>query len=215
MQIKRAAGMMQWEVSNVDCGKVGKLILRLRKEKNMTQRELANAMNLSDRTVSKWERGIGCPDVSLLHDLSNVLGVNIEKILSGDLNQNDKDGGNMKRIKFYVCSNCGNVLFGTGEAEISCCGRKLVPLNPRPEDDSHSMLVEEIEDEYFVTLKHDMSKAHFISFVAYAAYDRVLLVKLYPEQNAELRLPKMHNGRLYAYCSEHGLWLKGSITTKA
>ena len=73
----------------MDCSKVGKLIFNLRKEKNMTQKELADAMNLSDRTISKWGRGIGCPDISLLHDLSNILGVNIDKILSGDLDQSD------------------------------------------------------------------------------------------------------------------------------
>jgi len=121
----------------MDCSKVGKLIFNLRKEKSMTQKELAEAMNLSDRTISKWERGIGCPDVSLLHELSNILGVNIEKILSGDLAPNDADGGNMKRVKFHVCTNCGNVLFSTGEAEISCCGRKLAPLNVNSEDESH------------------------------------------------------------------------------
>ena len=52
----------------MDCSKVGKLIFELRKEKNMTQKELADAMNLSDRTISKWERGIGRPDISLLSE---------------------------------------------------------------------------------------------------------------------------------------------------
>jgi DNA-binding XRE family transcriptional regulator/desulfoferrodoxin (superoxide reductase-like protein) len=193
-------------VGTVDCSKVGKLIFNLRKEKNMTQRELADAMNLSDRTISKWERGIGCPDVSLLHELSDILGVNIEKILSGDLNPNDSDGGNMKRVKFYVCPNCANVLFGTGEAEISCCGRKLSALNVKTENEDHLMLVEEIENDYYVTINHEMSKSHYISFVAYVAYDRVLLIKLYPEQAAELRFPKMHGKKLYAYCNQHGLW---------
>ena len=65
----------------MDCNKVGNLIMTLRKEKGMTQKALADKMNLSDRTISKWERGIGCPDVSLLHELSDILGVNIENIL--------------------------------------------------------------------------------------------------------------------------------------
>jgi transcriptional regulator with XRE-family HTH domain len=77
-------------------------------------------MNISDRTVSKWERGLGCPDVSLLQELSKVLGVNIEKILSGDLDPKDADRGNMKRMKFYICPTCGNILTSTGEAEPSC-----------------------------------------------------------------------------------------------
>jgi len=82
----------------VDCGKIGKLILRLRKEKNMTQKMLADAMNLSDRTISKWERGVGCPDISLLSELSDIFGVNLEKILAGDLYPNDKEVGNLKKV---------------------------------------------------------------------------------------------------------------------
>ena len=86
----------------MDCDKVGKLLLSLRKEMGLTQKALAGAMNISDRTISKWERGIGCPDVSLLRELSQILGVNIEKILLGDLEPNETDGGNMKKIRFYT-----------------------------------------------------------------------------------------------------------------
>lgn len=190
----------------MDCGKIGRLILSLRKEKNMTQKDIANLMNISDKTISKWERGLGCPDVSLLGELSNILGVNIEKILLGDLNPNDQDRGNMKQIKFYACQSCGNVMTSSGQAGVSCCGRKLQALIPKPEDEAHKITVNEIEDDYFITIQHEMSKTHFISFVAYIAYDRMLLIKLYPEQNAELRFPKMYGGRFYAYCSQHGLW---------
>lgn len=55
-------------------------------------------------------------------------------------------------------------------------------------------------------MSHDMTKTHYISFVAYVEYDRVLFIKLYPEQNAEVRFPRTHDGKLYAYCNEHGLW---------
>ncbi|WEG11273.1 helix-turn-helix domain-containing protein [Pullulanibacillus sp. KACC 23026] len=192
----------------MDTSKVGKLLLTLRKEKKMTQKEVASTMGISDKTISKWERGLGCPDVSLLGDLSNILGVNIEKILLGDLEPNDADGGNMRRIKFFVCSNCGSVMTSLGEAEISCCGRKLTPLLAKPEDDEHAAMIETIDQEYYITFQHDMTKNHFISFVAYVSYDRVLIVKLYPEQNAELRIPKMSGGTLYTYCNQHGLWVK-------
>jgi transcriptional regulator with XRE-family HTH domain len=193
----------------MDCSKVGKLILSLRKEKKMTQKVVADAMNISDKTISKWERGLGCPDVSLLSELSKILGVNIEKILLGDLEPNNADGGNMKRIKFYVCPNCGDILSSTGEADISCCGRKLMPLVSKPEDETHKLNIEEIEEDYYITIPHEMSKSHYISFVAHVACDRVLLVKLYPEQTAELHFPKMYGGKLYYYCSQHGLYVKG------
>jgi len=192
---------------NMDCSKVGKLILGLRKEKDMTQKQLADAMNISDKTISKWERGLGCPDVSLLRGLSEVLNVDIEKILLGDLEPNNADGGNMKKIKFYMCPNCGNTLTSTGESDVSCCGRKLMPLIPKPVDETHKFTVEEIEEDFYITFTHEMSKKHYISFIAYVAYDRVLFVKLYPEQGSEVRFPKMYRGKIYMGCNQHGLWV--------
>jgi len=190
----------------MDCKKVGNMILGIRKEKGLTQKQLADAMNISDKTISKWERGLGCPDVSLLCELSLILGVNIEKILLGDLDPNESDGGNMKKIKFYVCANCGNILTALGDAEISCCGRKLSPLVAKPHDDIHQLKIEEIEEDYYITFSHEMTKKHYISFVAYVTYDRFLLVKLYPEQGGEVRFPKMNDGIILFYCTEHGLW---------
>lgn len=175
----------------------------------MTQKELADAMNISDRTISKWERGLGCPDVSLLKTLSDILGVNIEQILTGALEQNDSDGGNIKKIKFYACPICGNALLATGEAELSCCGRKLSPLTAQPENASHEITVTEVENDLYITLQHKMTKAHFIAFAAYVSSDRVLFVKLYPEQAAEVRFPKMFGGTIFIYCNQHGLMQKG------
>ena len=192
----------------MDYSKIGQLIYNLRKENNMTQKELAEKMNLSDRTISKWERGVGCPDVSLLHKLSHIFKVSIENILSGDLAANEQSRGSMKKIKFYVCPCCGNILVSTEDADIACCGRKLASLDARPEDQSHTMLVEEVDGEYFVSIRHEMSKTHFISFLAYAACGHVTLVKLYPEQAAEVRFPKFYGGQLYGYCIQHGLWQK-------
>ena len=191
----------------MDCSKVGKLIFGLRKEKGMTQKQLADAMNISDKTISKWERGLGCPDVSLLRGLSEVLNVDIEKILLGDLEPNNADGGNMKKIKFYMCPNCGNTLTSTGESDVSCCGRKLMPLIPKPVDEIHKLTVEEIENDFYITFTHEMSKKHYINFIAYVAYDRVLFIKLYPEQGSEVRFPKMYGGKIYMCCNQHGLWV--------
>lgn len=189
----------------MDCTKVGKLLYDLRKEKRMTQKEIADKMNISDKTVSKWERGLGCPDISLLSELSDIFGVNIEKILQGDLSINDTDGGNMKRIKFYVCPACGNIITSTGLGEISCCGRKLESLQSHEANEDHTLQTTQVENDYYITLNHEMTKEHYISFIAYVMFDRVHLVKLYPEQNAEVRIPIMRKGELYYYCSKHGL----------
>lgn len=191
----------------MDCIKVGKLILALRREKGMTQRQLAGAMNISDKTVSKWERGLGCPDVSLLPVLSAALNINIEGLLSGELDPNSADRGNMKNVKFHVCPVCGNILLSTSSAELCCCGRTLRPLVAKPADGEHRLHTEQIEDDCYVTFSHDMSKKHYISFVACVSGDKVLLVRLYPEQGGEVRFPMIYGSRLYFYCNEHGLWL--------
>ena len=86
----------------MDCSKVGRLILSLRQERGLTQKQLAESLGLSDRTISKWERGLGLPDVSLLRELSAVFGVNIEQILAGDLQPNEQEVGNMRDRKSVV-----------------------------------------------------------------------------------------------------------------
>ena len=159
-------------------------------------------MNISDRAISKWERGIGCPHVSLLNELSEIFGVNIEKILLRDFQKpNLNDGGNMKKIKFYLCPDCGNVLSGTGNGEIYCCGRKLCALMPQKSVEGHNINIEEVETDYYITMEHEMEKSHYISFAAYVSYDRAMIIKMYPEQAAEIRLPKMRRGELYICCN--------------
>ena len=54
----------------MDSQKIGKLIKTLRKEKQLTQMQLAEHMNISDKTISKWERGLGCPDISFFPKLT-------------------------------------------------------------------------------------------------------------------------------------------------
>lgn len=193
----------------MDSIKTGQLIMKRRKEKQMTQLELANKLNVSDKTISKWERGQGCPDIAYIKDLASILEVNVTEILSGEIIENTNMGGNMKRIKFYACPTCGNVITSTNEVLINCCGQRLEPLQAVKEsDEAHTPEIEMIEDDLYVTFKHEMTKEHYLSFVAYVTYDKVLLMKLYPEQNPEVRFFKKGRGTLYTYCSQHGLWQK-------
>ena len=190
----------------MDCKKIGKLIYQLRKEKNMTQKQIADEMNISDKTISKWERGQGCPDISLLQELSQILEISIDGILSGEINLNELVGGNMNKLKFYVCAQCNNLMTATGEATISCCGKKLEPLAAKKSENVHVLEIEPVEDELFVTSKHEMKKEHYISFLAYVKGDRALIVKQYPEWNMEFRFRKQGHGRLYFYCTRDGLF---------
>lgn len=190
----------------MDNEKIGKLIYGLRKERNMTQLQLAEILHISDKTVSKWERGQGCPDISLLVDLSCVLGVDMEKLLSGRLEANEERGGNMKKLNFYVCPECGNVITAMTEAGISCCGKKLQPLEAVKAPDEERLLVENIENDYYISSDHPMLKEHYISFVALLTGDTLTLKKQYPEWDLQVRIPGRTHGKLIWYCTEHGLF---------
>lgn len=189
----------------MDCEKVGKLIKELRLEKKLTQKQVADQMNISDKTVSKWERGFGCPDISLIRELSEILGVNIENVLKGELLENDFVGGNMKNTKFYVCPACGNISLCTGDAQVSCCGRKLEALNLKKAE--HNRLqVEYIEDECYLTSDHPMDKENYISFVALMTGDKVQVFKQYPEWALQVRIPKLKHGKIVWYSTSEGLF---------
>lgn len=191
----------------MDCAKTGKLIYTLRKEKRLTQQQLADQMNISDKTISKWERGMGCPDVSLLPALSEILGVELMTLLSGELDANEIVGGNMKKLKFYVCPSCGNLITATVEASVSCCGKTLAPLMPQKvESEADKLMVELIENDYFVTSDHEMTKEHYIAFVALLTGDSLVLRKQYPEWDLQARIPRIGHGMLVWYCVQHGLF---------
>lgn len=190
----------------MDNAKIGKLIYALRKENGMTQRQLAECMNISDKTVSKWERGLGCPDVSLLSELSNIFHVDLSEMLRGQLTKNDILGGSMKRIKFYVCPHCGNVLTALTDTSISCCGKKLQPLEWKKAESADKLSVERIENDYFVSTGHEMTREHYISFVALISDDTIMLRKQYPEWDLQVRIPVFAHGRLVWYCTRHGLF---------
>ena len=118
---------------------------------------------------------------------------------------NKNTSSNILRSKFYVCPVCGNIIRTTGETVISCCGITLPPLVAEETDDEHKIKLEKIEDEIFVSIDHNMTKEHYISFIAYLTSDKVQFIKLYPEGNAETRIRPQGNGFVYIYCNKHGL----------
>ena len=190
----------------MDPVKTGKIIYLLRKEKGLTQKQLAEKMFISDKTVSKWECGAGCPEISLLRQLADILDVEIDALLKGQLDQNDRNGGNMKNLKFYVCPVCGNLITATGEASVSCCGKVLEPTEIKKAESDEKLSVELIDNEYFVSSSHEMTKDHYITFVALLTSDTLILRKQYPEWDLQTRIPRMAHGRLIWYCSKHGMF---------
>ena len=184
----------------------GATIKQLREAEKLTQAELAQQIGVSSKTISKWETAKGLPDISLLQPLAQALGISIIELMNGQQISNKNTSANMLRSKFYVCPLCGNVIHSTGDALISCCGITLPASEPEEADEEHLLTIENVEDEHFITIHHPMTKEHFISFVAFVTSDRVQMVKLYPEGNAETRLQLRGIGQLYYYCNHHGLF---------
>ena len=186
----------------------GGAIKALREQRNLTQAELADKIGVSSKTVSKWETAKGLPDITLLQPLAAALGVSVIELMNGEPIANQNVSGNMLRSKFYVCPLCGNIIHTTGAALISCCGITLPALEAEEPDEDHGVTVEHVEDEHFITVPHPMTKGHYISFIASVTSDRLQMVKLYPEGNAETRLQLRGRGYLYYSCNQHGLFKK-------
>ncbi|MBQ6018485.1 MAG: helix-turn-helix domain-containing protein [Clostridiales bacterium] len=184
----------------------GHTIKTLREKNNMTQLQLAEKLGVSDKTVSKWETGKGYPDITLLEPIAEVLRVSVTELISGNTIQNANVSANMLRSKFYVCPVCGNVIHSMGEAVIQCHGIVLNTLEAEPADEHHKISVERVEDEYYVTADHPMTKDHYISFIAAAASDSMQTVKLYPEWNAEARFKISCVKKIFFYCNRDGLY---------
>ncbi len=184
----------------------GAIIKRLREEKRLTQVQLAEKLGVSDKAVSKWETGKGYPDITLVQPIAEMLGISVVELLSGSDVCNANRASNMLRTKWYVCPVCGNVIHATGEAMISCCGIVLPTLEAEGADEGHSVTVEPVEDEVYVTAEHDMTKNHYISFFAAVSDNGIELVKQYPESVAEARFKRSRVRYLYYYCNKHGLF---------
>lgn len=182
----------------------GKIIKELREKQGLTQSQLADIIGVGNKAVSKWETSKGLPDISLIEPLAAALKVSVIELMNGECITNKNRSGNMLKSGFSVCPICGNVIFSAGESVNSCCGVNLPVLEA--EDGGGIIRCETVENEYFVSVNHEMSKEHYISFIAYVTSDRCEIAKLYPEQNAETRFFKRGSGIIYAYCNKDGLF---------
>lgn len=189
----------------MDQTRTGALIRELRMRSGLTQKQLAEKLSVSDKAVSKWECGNGSPDISLLPVLAEILGTDMQTLLSGSIRKNESEKGDMKKIRFYVCRECGNIITATSEAAVTCCGKTLTPEVPQPAPEADRLQLEEIDGEWYVTADHPMTKEHYISVAAYISDSTVMLFKQYPEWNMQFRMPLCRAGRLVWYCTKCGL----------
>lgn len=184
----------------------GTLIKELREKSNMTQVELAKKLSISDKTISKWETGKGLPDISMLKPIAKAFNISIAELMSGTKINNANTSSNVMRSKFYVCPICGNVIHCMGEASVNCHGYTLTPLNPKETDEHHMIFIEKVEDDYYIQIDHDMTKEHYISFVAALSEDKVQYIKLYPEGSVEARFDTRGIKRVVFYCNKDGFF---------
>lgn len=112
----------------------------------------------------------------------------------------------MKRTEFYVCPDCGNIVTAMSDVSVSCCGRKLKGIEAKKADEKEKLKVEIIDNDYFISSEHEMTKEHYISFVALLTGDTVMIRKQYPEWGLQVRIPCFAHGKLLWYCTEHGLF---------
>lgn len=81
---------------------MGELISKLRKEKGMTQKDLADKMNVTDKAVSKWERNLSCPDINSLPALADVLGISVEELLNTTKKEDTPKKDNLLTTIFFA-----------------------------------------------------------------------------------------------------------------
>lgn len=184
----------------------GAVIRKMREQKKMTQLQLAEMLGVTDKTISKWETGKGYPDITLLEPIADAFHISVTELISGNRIKNENVSANMMRSKFYICPICGNAIHSMGEAVIQCHGVQLLPAEAESPDEDHMIFIERVEDEYYVRIDHEMTKNHYISFVAASSSDRMQMVKLYPEGNAEARFKISGVKKIYFYCNRDGMF---------
>lgn len=185
--------------------KISTTLKFLRLQKDMTQKQLAEKLNLTEQAISKWERGLCLPDISICPILAAIFGVDLSVILTGELEENQEVKNNMRNLSYYICPICSNIIVSLSEANISCCGRPVQMATAKEAEAEEKMSVEIVEDEYFIASSHPMTKEDYISFTAFVTGEKIEVIKHFPEWNLEIRVPKNQHGKLIWYSKSKGL----------
>ena len=119
-----------------------------------------------------------------------------------------------KNTVFYKCPICDNLigLIQGDSDKINCCGQKMKRLVANQDENKtkkHIPTYEKVEDEIFVRVgedTHPMEKDHYIEWIAQVSDNQTTRIRLYPEQNPEVRFKYIPGAIIYAYCTKDGLW---------
>lgn len=179
----------------MDTIKTGQIIKKRRIELGFTQKELSKLLFVEPKTISKWETGKGYPDLSNLPRLSEVLGLETSMLLKGELVKKERDSGNLRRMSFYLCPDCNNILWSTSSSSIFCCGNRLNPLKACNRELGVKISI--VDNSYFLEIESPMTKNDHILFISFERDDTLFLKRLYPESSAETYIPRLMRGTLY------------------
>lgn len=116
----------------MDYNHMGDLISSVRKSKNMTQKELADLLHVTDKAVSKWERGISCPDIGTLPALADILGISTDELLrcrgqAPAENRGAPTGRELRRTALPVLRAVG-LAMGVATLVLSSCRSNVIQL---------------------------------------------------------------------------------------
>ena len=133
---------------------------------------------------------MGCSNISLITELSDILGVDTRKLLDGDMTPNGCVAGNMKNTRYYVVAICNNISLCTGNAELSCGGNNLTAQVMKKAGKNEKLSVQVIEEDWYITSAKTKTKRYYISFVAFATVDSINLSKQYLEWESKCAYPQ-------------------------
>ena len=184
--------------------KISEIVYRLRKAKGLTQAELATLLHTTAKTVSNWERNKNSIPAEMFWSLAKVLDIDrsffYEQYVNSTYNQND--------INFFYCNECRNVFWSFSKTSYTCCGNVLKPLIAVSETNEHYLYTvnNPHSNTFSVLTDHPQTEKHRIEFIAYVTEKDVHIAKFYENKPFSVTLTHSPGGKLYMYCSNHGLF---------
>ncbi len=204
----------------MDNQKIGDLIKQIRKEKNLTQKGLADILMVTDKAVSKWERGVGYPEITLIPELANALGITVSELLNGSIMEaektlleskndaTDKRNEVIRHSDSFAKPSSENGFFGEnklgfsdpdiGEASQSFI-RSVVDADTKSKDIVFDII------EYSEELKkHKITKVKSIIFIA---INSAFLLALFTCMLCNFAISRKLNWSFYVLGSEATAWM--------
>ncbi len=204
----------------MDNQKIGDLIKQIRKEKNLTQKGLADILMVTDKAVSKWERGVGYPEITLIPELANALGITVSELLNGSIMEaektmleskkdaTDKSNEVIRHSDSFAKPSSENGVFGENklgfsDPDIGEASQSFIRSVADADTKSKDIVFDIIE--YSEELKkHKITKVKSIIFIA---INSAFLLALFTCMLCNYAISRKLNWSLYVLGSEATAWM--------